>query len=67
MAEGGSGAQVWPGVALWVFALLEDVNFFHLQLMHDTRADLAHLMMTRRLRRSHLALDLARTSRGSGW
>ncbi|MFI6539371.1 hypothetical protein ACIBHY_43425 [Nonomuraea sp. NPDC050547] len=67
LAEGGSGARVWPGAALWVFALLEHVNYFHLQLMHDTRADLAHLMNTRRLRRSHLALDLARASRRSGW
>ncbi|MFI9595532.1 hypothetical protein [Nonomuraea sp. NPDC052265] len=63
LVMGGSGAQVWPGAALWVFALLEHVNYFHLQLMHDTRADLGHLVRTGRLRRSHLALDMARVSR----
>ncbi|MFI6789788.1 hypothetical protein ACIBG4_20925 [Nonomuraea sp. NPDC050383] len=66
LVMGGSGAQVWPGAALWVFALLEHVNYFHLQLMHDTRADLGHLVRTGRLRRSHLALDMARVSRGPG-
>lgn len=70
LVMGGSGAQVWPGAALWVFALLEHVNYFHRQLMHDTRADLGHLVRTGRLRRSHLALDMARVparnSYGSG-
>ncbi|MER7128156.1 hypothetical protein ABT338_04230, partial [Streptosporangium saharense] len=60
IAGGASGTQVWPGPALWVFAVLEHVNYFHVQLMHDTRADLARLVRTRRLRRSHLARDLAR-------
>jgi hypothetical protein len=36
------------------------VNYFHRQLMHDTRADMRRLLSTRRLRRSFLALDLAR-------
>ncbi|MEV3987103.1 hypothetical protein [Nonomuraea sp. NPDC049758] len=63
LVMGASGSQVWPGAALWVFALLEHVNYFHLQLMHDTRADLGHLVRTGRLRRSHLALDMARVSR----
>ncbi|MGW2158854.1 hypothetical protein [Nonomuraea sp. NPDC001699] len=66
LVMGGSGAQVWPGAALVVFALLEHVNYFHLQLMHDTRADLGHLVRTGRLRRSHLALDMARASREPG-
>ncbi|MFF4989374.1 hypothetical protein ACFY19_19440 [Streptosporangium saharense] len=60
LAGGASGARVWPGLALWVFAVLEHVNYFHVQLMHDTRADLARLVRTRRLHRSHLARDLAR-------
>ncbi|MBM7786072.1 multidrug transporter [Tenggerimyces flavus] len=53
----GMGVRSWPGVALWVFAVLEYVNYFHVQLMHDTRADLARLF-TRGLHRSHLARDL---------
>ncbi len=59
----GSGApwtHAWPGAALWLFAILEQVNYFHLQLSHDTRADLARLRRSRRLRPSHLARDLAR-------
>jgi hypothetical protein len=55
---GGVGVRTWPGVALWIFALLEYVNYFHVQLMHDTRADLARLF-ARGLRRSHLARDLS--------
>jgi hypothetical protein len=48
------------GAAAWTLALLEHVNYFHRQLMHDTRADVRRLLSTRRLRRSFLALDLAR-------
>jgi hypothetical protein len=52
--------RVWPGLGLWLFALLEHVNYFHVQLSHQTRADLARLVRTRRLRRSHLSRDMAR-------
>lgn len=55
---GGVGVRTWPGVALWAFALLEYVNYFHVQLMHDTRADLARLA-AHGFRRSHLARDLS--------
>jgi hypothetical protein len=41
------------------FAWLEYVNYFRVQLMHDTRSDLRRLVRTRRLRRSWLATDLA--------
>ncbi|PSK98947.1 hypothetical protein CLV63_104171 [Murinocardiopsis flavida] len=58
--ESGGGAGVWPGAALWVFAVLEQVNYFHVQLSHDTRADLSRLVRSRRLRRSHLRRDLDR-------
>ncbi|MEU0571987.1 hypothetical protein ABZ297_42220 [Nonomuraea sp. NPDC005983] len=62
LVRSGFGTQVWPGLALWVFAVLEYVNYFHLQLMHDNRADLSRLARTGRLHRSHLARDLARAS-----
>nr|WP_218902858.1 hypothetical protein [Streptomonospora nanhaiensis] len=52
--------HTWPGAGLAVFALLEHVNYFHVQLSHQNRADLARLWRTRRLHRSHLARDLAR-------
>ncbi|WP_033342882.1 hypothetical protein [Catenuloplanes japonicus] len=53
------GTGAWLGAGLTVFAVLEYVNYFHVQLMHDTRADL-HRLFTRGFRRSHLARDLAR-------
>ncbi|GAB3713066.1 hypothetical protein [Nocardiopsis nanhaiensis] len=59
-ATGATGTHLWPGLALWAFAALEHVNYFHLQLSHDNRADLARLCHTRRLHRSHLARDLQR-------
>ncbi|WP_067962385.1 hypothetical protein [Nocardiopsis trehalosi] len=59
-AVGGAPAtHVWPGAGLWAFAVLEHVNYFHVQLSHQTRADLARLWRTRRLHRSHLSRDLA--------
>ncbi|WP_229829948.1 hypothetical protein [Actinoplanes ianthinogenes] len=51
------GASSWPGLAFAVFAALEYVNYFHVQLMHDNRADLRRLF-TSGFRRSHLARDL---------
>ncbi|MFD7069153.1 multidrug transporter [Streptomyces sp. NPDC059913] len=47
-----------PGLLLYGLALAEYVNYFHRQLMHDTRADWRRLLRTRRPRRSHLAADL---------
>jgi hypothetical protein len=51
------------GGALLALAVLEHINYFHVQLMHDTRADLRRLWRARRLRRSHLARDLDRHRR----
>jgi hypothetical protein len=51
------GAGSLPGAVLLVGAALEHVNHFHVQLMHDTRADLRRLRSSG-LRRSHLAADL---------
>lgn len=50
--------QSWPGLFFAAFAALEHINYFHIQLMHDTRADL-HRLAHHGLRRSHLARDLA--------
>jgi hypothetical protein len=57
------GTQTWPGVGLWTLALAEHVNYFHVQLSHQTRADLRRLAHTRRLRSAHLASDLQRCRR----
>jgi hypothetical protein len=50
----------WTG---WMLALviLEQINYYHYQLMYDTRAALAYLGRNRRLRKAALALDLARS------
>ena len=55
------GADTVPGLAFAVFAVLEYVNYFHVQLMYDTSADLRHLL-TRGFRRAHLARDLRQVS-----
>ncbi|MFD1542400.1 hypothetical protein [Nonomuraea guangzhouensis] len=52
------GAGSWPGLGFGLFAVLEQVNYFHVQLMYDTAADLRYLR-SRGLRRAHLARDLA--------
>jgi hypothetical protein len=49
----------WWAAALLVLAWAEFINYFRVQLMHDTRSDLTRLIATRRLRRSWLAIDLA--------
>ena len=50
------------GAGLWAFALLEHVNYYHLQLMYDTRGALRRLRQTRRLRTPMLAEDMRRDS-----
>lgn len=56
------GGNPWIALAFWAFAVLEHINYFHVQLMCDTKADLRRLMALKRPRRSHLAADLARTA-----
>ncbi|WP_067810732.1 hypothetical protein [Actinomadura kijaniata] len=55
------GAGTIPGLGFAVFGVLEHVNYFHTQLMYDTREDLRHLR-SKGFRRSHLARDLERRS-----
>jgi hypothetical protein len=52
------GRSSWLGLGLALFGTLEYVNYFHVQLMYDTRADLRRLFSTG-FRRSHLARDLS--------
>ncbi len=52
------GATSVPGLVLYGLALAEYVNYFHWQLIHDTRADWRRLLRTRRLHRSHLYEDI---------
>jgi hypothetical protein len=54
---GSTTDRAWA-TGLVVFAWLEYINYFRVQLMHDTRSDLRRLARTRRLRPSWLATDL---------
>lgn len=58
----GSAARVdlaWAW-GLLAFALLEHINYYHYQLMYDTRAIFASLRQNGSLRRAALGVDLAR-------
>ncbi|MFI9508039.1 hypothetical protein [Nocardia sp. NPDC052566] len=57
------GRGSWPGLGFGLFAALEYVNYFFVQLMYDNKADLRYLF-THGLRRSHLAADIARGKSG---
>lgn len=50
--------DAWWGLSLTFFAWLEFVNYYFVQLMHDTRRDLAYLRRWKRLRLAPLATDL---------
>ncbi|MDQ1817330.1 hypothetical protein RBA41_28890 [Massilia sp. CCM 9210] len=41
-------------------AILEQINYYHYQLMYDTRGAIANLRRNARLRKAALAVDLAR-------
>jgi len=60
-AASDPGRVSWPGLAFALFAVLEHVNYFHVQLMYDTPADLRRLRSAG-LRASHLARDIARSA-----
>lgn len=54
-ADSGWTAVSW---GLFGLAVLEHVNYYHYQLMHDNVRDISYLWRHRRIRRSPLALDL---------
>ncbi|MEV7548432.1 hypothetical protein AB0N89_02255 [Amycolatopsis sp. NPDC089917] len=59
-APSGSSGRFWLGAALWLLAVAEYVNYFHVQLAYGRRADRVWILRNRRLRRSHLARDISR-------
>ena len=62
LSKGQSQAEepVWA-TALWAFAILEHINYYHYQLMHDNANDIQYLMRYKKLRPAPIATDLART------
>jgi hypothetical protein len=45
---------------VYLFAILEYVNYYYYQLSHDNWNDIQYLLKHRRLRRSHLYMDMHR-------
>jgi len=47
------------GLGLYILAVLEQINYYHYQLMYDTAADWPYLTTHKRLKRSKLYQDLS--------
>lgn len=60
-SAGMSKADVWWCVGLLIGAVLEHINYYYYQLMYDTRASFEYVLRNRQLRKSALAVDLARS------
>jgi hypothetical protein len=56
----GGGFAQWFAAAVWLFAVAEYVNYFHLQLSYQNAADLRRLVRRGRLVQAHLGRELAR-------
>jgi len=59
----GAPQRALPGLLFWLLAVLEYVNYFHVQLMYDNREDLRWLRRNG-FKRAHLARDLAAAAVG---
>ena len=63
IALGSAAATVedlWFSCVLLSFAILEHINYYHYQLMYDTRAAIDYVRRNGRLRKAALGLDLER-------
>lgn len=58
---GASAADLGWSMGLLGFAVLEQINYYHYQLMYDTRAGFAYLRRNGHLRKAALRLDLERS------
>lgn len=59
-AMNGTTADLAWSYGLLAFTVLEQINYYHYQLMYDTRAAFAYLHRNGRLRKAALGLDLKR-------
>jgi hypothetical protein len=60
IARSGWGGQLaWP-LGIFLFAVLEHINYYHYQLMYDTSASVRYVLRNRRLRKAALGVDLSR-------
>lgn len=53
-----SPGELLVGGGLMIMALLEYINYYHVQLSYDNRADLQYLLTHRRLKRAVMVRDL---------
>ena len=57
----GSGpVDLWWSCGLLAFAVLEHINYYHYQLMYDTRGAFDYVRRNGRLRKAALGLDMGR-------
>ena len=54
------GASIWSHL-IYIFSILEYVNYYHYQLSHDSMNDIRYLMRHRKIRRSPLWKDMQQT------
>lgn len=59
MRAGWTIQLAWP-LGIFLFAVLEHVNYYHYQLMYDTSSSALFLLRNRRLRKAALGVDLGR-------
>lgn len=60
LASAGWNIQLaWP-LGIFLFAVLEHINYYHYQLMYDTSALVRYVLRNRRLRKAALGVDLGR-------
>lgn len=59
-SAGGASADLWWSCGLLAFAALEHINYYHYQLMYDTRGAVDYVRRNGRLRRAALGLDIRR-------
>jgi hypothetical protein len=52
------GVSIWSNL-LYIFGILEYVNYYHYQLSHDNLKDIRYLIKHKKIRRSPLWTDLA--------
>jgi hypothetical protein len=60
IVSGGWNTQLaWP-LGIFLFAVLEHINYYYYQLMYDTSASVRYVLHNRRLRKAALGVDLNR-------